>query len=162
MTIKEYWNLIVWETFFAVTCGPDFSQVCRFCKMLINHKNFHYTQISDKFNDAIFLRSPKIIFYGQFWHELIPRRLTERRKDRWKGGRKSYLIGPFRLRIGIQKNWWVFPPSSLSVFIPLNLNQTKSVSPQTANVSWLWKIHKYFPPLIKFMFHVFTDSFEQI
>ena len=30
--------------------------------MLINHKNFHFTQIPDKTNDRIFLKSSKTIF----------------------------------------------------------------------------------------------------
>ena len=34
--------------------------------MLINHKNFHFTQIPDKTNDAIFLKSPKNMIRGHF------------------------------------------------------------------------------------------------
>ena len=30
--------------------------------MLINHKNFHFTQILYKTNGVIFLKSPKIVF----------------------------------------------------------------------------------------------------
>ena len=44
MTIKEYWNLIGREPFLAITWEPDFSQACSFCRMLMNHKNFHFTQ----------------------------------------------------------------------------------------------------------------------
>ena len=29
--------------------------------------NFHFTQISDKTNDVIFLKSPKTVFLGHFW-----------------------------------------------------------------------------------------------
>ena len=32
----------------------------------MNHKNFDFTQIPDKTNDAIFLKSPKTIFFGHF------------------------------------------------------------------------------------------------
>ena len=32
--------------------------------MLMNHKNFHFTQISDKTYDAIFLKTPKILYMG--------------------------------------------------------------------------------------------------
>ena len=32
--------------------------------MLMNHKNFHFTQIPDKTNDVIFLKSPKTMFLG--------------------------------------------------------------------------------------------------
>ena len=30
--------------------------------MLMNHKNFHFTQIPDKTNDGIFLKSPETMF----------------------------------------------------------------------------------------------------
>ena len=36
--------------------------------MLTNHKNFHFTQIPDKTNDAIFLKSPKPCFWAIFDH----------------------------------------------------------------------------------------------
>ena len=67
MTIKEYWNLIGREPFLAITWEPDFSQACSFRRMLMNHKNFHFTQIPDKTNDMIFLKSPKTLFLGHFW-----------------------------------------------------------------------------------------------
>ena len=67
LTIKEYWNLISQEHFLALTWEPDFSQACSFCRMLINHKNFRFTQIPDKTNDMIFLKSPKTLFLGHFW-----------------------------------------------------------------------------------------------
>ena len=54
MAIKEYWNLIE-----------------SFCKMLMNHKNFHLIQVPDKTNDTIFLKSPKTLFLGQFWPFLV-------------------------------------------------------------------------------------------
>ena len=62
LTIKEYWNLIGRETFLAITWEPDFSQACSVRRMLMNHKNFHFTQIPDKTNDVIFLKSPKTMF----------------------------------------------------------------------------------------------------
>ena len=65
--IKEYWNLIGQEPFLAITWEPDFSQACSFRRMLMNHKNFHFTQIPDKNNDVIFLKSPKTMFLGHFW-----------------------------------------------------------------------------------------------
>ena len=34
--------------------------------MLMNHTNFHFTQIPDKTNDVIFLKSPETMFLGQF------------------------------------------------------------------------------------------------
>ena len=37
----------------------------------MNHKNFHLTQISDKTNDMIFLKSPETLFLGYFWPFLV-------------------------------------------------------------------------------------------
>ena len=71
LTIKEYWNLIGREQFLAITWEPDFSQACSFRRMLMNHKNFHFTQIPDKTNDMIFLKSPKTMFLGHFWPFLV-------------------------------------------------------------------------------------------
>ena len=34
--------------------------------MLMDHKNFDFTQIPDKTNDIIFLKSPKTMFFGHF------------------------------------------------------------------------------------------------
>ena len=65
--IKEYWNLIGREPFLAITWEPDFSQACSFHRMLMNYKNFHFTQIPDKNNDVTFLKSPKTMFLGHFW-----------------------------------------------------------------------------------------------
>ena len=69
--IKEYWNLIGQEPFLALTWETDFSQACSFCRMLMNHKNFRCTQIRDKTNDLIFLKSPKTLFWGHFWPFLV-------------------------------------------------------------------------------------------
>ena len=54
LMIKEYWNLIGWEPFLAITWEPDFPQACSFRRMLVNHKNFHFTQIPGKTNYMIF------------------------------------------------------------------------------------------------------------
>ena len=35
--------------------------------MLMNRNNFRFTQIPDKTNDMIFLKNPKILFWGHFW-----------------------------------------------------------------------------------------------
>ena len=45
--------------FLAITWDPDFSEAFSFHRMLMNHENFRFTQIPDKTNDAIFLKSPK-------------------------------------------------------------------------------------------------------
>ena len=49
--------------------------------MLINHKNFHLTQIPDKNNDAIFLKSQKTLFWGifdHFWSFFAPRCISSK------------------------------------------------------------------------------------
>ena len=65
--IKEYWNLIGREPFFSLTWELDFSQAYSFPRMLMNHKNFDFTQIPEKTNDMIFLKSSKTMFLGHFW-----------------------------------------------------------------------------------------------
>ena len=65
-TIKEYWNLIGREQFLAITWEPDFSQACSFRRMLMNHKNFRFTQIPGKTKDMIFLKTPNTLFLGLF------------------------------------------------------------------------------------------------
>ena len=60
---------------------PDFSQACSFCRMLMNHKNFHFTQISDKTNYVIFLKSPKTMFwtiFDHFWSFLPNRNFSKK------------------------------------------------------------------------------------
>ena len=64
--IKEYWNLIAQETFSTITWGQDFWQVFSLHRMLMNHKNSHFTAIPDKTHDTIFLKSPKTVFLGHF------------------------------------------------------------------------------------------------
>ena len=59
------------ESLFWLTWDPDFSQTCSFCRMLMNHKNFHFKQIPDKTNDMIFLKSPKTMFLGHFGSFLV-------------------------------------------------------------------------------------------
>ena len=71
LTIKEYWTLIGREPFLAITWKPHFPQACSFCRMLMNHKNFHFIQIRDKTNDMIFLKSPKTMFFDHFWIFLV-------------------------------------------------------------------------------------------
>ena len=39
--------------------------------MLMNHKNFRFTQIPDKTNDMIFWKSPKTLFLDHFWPFLV-------------------------------------------------------------------------------------------
>ena len=65
--IQSYEDLRGRELFLSLTWELDFSQTCSFRRMLMNHNNFHFTQIPDKTNDVIFLNSPKIMFCGHFW-----------------------------------------------------------------------------------------------
>ena len=67
LTIKEYWNFTGQEQFLAITWEPDVSKTSSFRWMLMNHKTFRFTQIPDKTNDMIFLKSPKTLFLGHFW-----------------------------------------------------------------------------------------------
>ena len=71
LTIKEDWNLIGREKILAITWEPDFSQTCSFRRILMNHKNFCFTQIPDKHNNMIFLKSPKLLFLDHFWPFLV-------------------------------------------------------------------------------------------
>ena len=59
--LVKYWQLK----------NTEISLAERLCRMLINHKNFHFTQIPDKTNDMIFLKSPKTMFLGHFWPFLV-------------------------------------------------------------------------------------------
>ena len=61
--LVKYWRLKNTEISLAES---HFSQACSFRRMLMNHKNFHFTQIPDKTNDVIFLKSPKTMFLGHF------------------------------------------------------------------------------------------------
>ena len=69
--IKENWNFIGQEPFLEITWELDFSQAWSFGKMLMNHKNFYFTPISDKTDDMIFLKSLKTLFLGHFWPFLV-------------------------------------------------------------------------------------------
>ena len=56
--LVKYWRLknieiSLTESHFCLTWEPDFPQACSFRRMLMNHKNFHLTQIPDKTNDAL-------------------------------------------------------------------------------------------------------------
>ena len=62
--LVKYWLLKNTEislagSHFWLTWEPDFSQAGSFCRMLMNHKNFHFTKITDKTNDTIFKKKSK-------------------------------------------------------------------------------------------------------
>ena len=76
--LVKYWRLknteiSLAESHFWITWELDFSQACSFRRMLMNHKNFHFTQIPEKTNDVIFLKSPKTMFLGHFWADAGPK-----------------------------------------------------------------------------------------
>ena len=50
---------------------PDFSQACSFCRMLMNHKNFHFKQIPDKTKWRDFPKKFKNHVFGCFWPFLV-------------------------------------------------------------------------------------------
>ena len=54
--LVKYWQLK----------NTEISLAKRLRRMLINHKNFHFTQIPDKTSDIIFLKSPKTLFLDHF------------------------------------------------------------------------------------------------
>ena len=67
--LVKYWRLknteiSLAESHFWITWELDFSQACSFRRMLMNHKNFHLTQIPDKTNGVIFLKIPKNMFWS--------------------------------------------------------------------------------------------------
>ena len=71
LAIKEYWNLIGCEPFLAITWELDFSQASSFCRMLMNHKNFHFKQIPDKLMTWFSQKVQKTMFLGHFWQFLV-------------------------------------------------------------------------------------------
>ena len=105
LTIKEYWNLIGWKPFSAITWEPGFSQVCSFRRIVMNHRNFHFTQIPEKTNDVIFLKSPETMFsvtYNYIW--ALNTMLSFRKNYKRKG--RPYFIGSLRRRPGVQKEYF--------------------------------------------------------
>ena len=92
MTIKEYWNLIGQEPFLARTWQPEFSQACSFCRMLMNHKNFHFTQ---NWHDARQTRQ-------NWWHDFLKKS-------------KKHVIGPLLTIFGHFSLMKIFSRKSSSV-----------------------------------------------
>ena len=66
LLVKYWWfkntEILLSESHFCLYWELDFSQACSFFSMLMNHKNFDFTQIPDKTKDVVFLKSPKTIF----------------------------------------------------------------------------------------------------
>ena len=75
--LVKYWQLknreisLARSHFLVITWETDFSQACSFRRMLLSHKNFHFTQIPDKTNDVMFLKSSKAMFLDHFWPFLV-------------------------------------------------------------------------------------------
>ena len=72
MILKSHWQ----KAIFGYNLRTRFSQACSFCRTLMTHKNFCFTQIPDKTNGVIFLKSPKPCFgaiFDHFWSFLPDR-----------------------------------------------------------------------------------------
>ena len=123
--LVKYWRLK--NTEMSLAWEPDFSQACSFRRMLMNHKNFRFTQIPDKtkkvqkpcfwaifdhfwsflpdgdFFQKVWL-SRTLIYMdpkklkSQFWEKLW----TEGRSDGWWKDNRPYVIGPFWPRPGVK------------------------------------------------------------
>ena len=87
----KYWRLNNTEKligrgpFLAIIWEPDFCRACSVGRMLMNHKNFCFTEIPDKTNDVIFLKSPKPLFKlwltrGTIYDPLIPCKFRREKK----------------------------------------------------------------------------------
>ena len=67
LTIKEYWNLIGPEPLFAIIWETRFFPSMQFSQNVNESEGLSLTQIRDKTNDKIFLKSPKTMYLGHFW-----------------------------------------------------------------------------------------------
>ena len=104
MTIKEYWNLIGRETFSAINWESDFSQACSFRRMLMSHKNFHFTQIPHKTNNVIFWKVEKPCFGAIFDHfgHFCPMEIFSKKSG---SVTRNYIWAPW-YHVSFRKNWW--------------------------------------------------------
>ena len=63
-------GLPIWGDTFAGGSVPHYMQcnnvTYSFPRMLMSHKNFHFTQISSKNNDVVFFKSLKTMFLDHF------------------------------------------------------------------------------------------------
>ena len=70
--LVKYWWLKNTEISLAEShFSQDFSQAWRLCRMLINHKNFHFTQIPDKNKDMLFqneFETACVLRNAVFWY----------------------------------------------------------------------------------------------
>ena len=111
MTIKEYWNLIGWEPFLAITWEPDFSQACNFRRMKMNHMSFLLHQFQTKLWLDFLKKSkspvfgPPLTIFGHFFpirwrffpknlavtHNYIwaPNTMLNFRKNQWPNSEKT-------------------------------------------------------------------------
>ena len=120
LTIKEYWNLIGWKPFSAITWEPGFSQVCSFRRIVMNHRNFHFIQIPEKTNDVIFLKSPETMFLGHFcpmgffskksgsvtYNYIWALNTMQSFRKSYERKGRPYFIGSLRPRPGVQKEYF--------------------------------------------------------
>ena len=155
LTIKEYWNLIGQEQFLAINWEPDFPQACSFCRKLMNHKNFPFTQILDKTNDMIFLKSPKTLFFGHFWSFLVifaqwgffPKNLALSHVTIHGRLTPMSQVIPFLFqndqialnKISFRKTINIIPMSLLALFIVQNFKTIFTAAPELRMVNLLQK-----------------------
>ena len=57
--MKSHWR----RAFLAINSKLGFSQASSFHRMLMTYKNFHFTSLSDKSIDKIFLKSPETLSF---------------------------------------------------------------------------------------------------
>ena len=107
------------KSHFGYNLRTRFFPSMQFSQMLMNRNNFHFTQIPDKTNDLIFLKSPKTMFLGHFRsfsHTTIygPNIMQSFRKSYWANPVKTYgqtegwmdrpyFTGPFLPRLEFQQ-----------------------------------------------------------
>ena len=86
--LKKYWRLknteiSLVESFLVITSVLDFSQAWSFHRMLMNHSNFHFTQIPAETN-VVFFKKSKNHVLGQFltiFSQFCPRGILSKKSD---------------------------------------------------------------------------------
>ena len=86
--LKKYWRLknteiSLVESFLVITSVLDFSQAWSFHRMLMNHSNFHFTQIPAETN-VVFFKKSKNHVLGQFltiFSQFCPMGILSKKSD---------------------------------------------------------------------------------
>ena len=93
--------------------------------MLMNHDNIHFTQIPDKTNDVIFLKSPKTMFLGHFRSflpdgDFFPKNQAVKHNYIWAPKMLSFrkeLMS--QSRENVKKEGWMDRPYFIGLFQPM-------------------------------------------